>query len=189
MSEFYGGEKAGPTHGGITGGHYVGPEARVVAPWKCPSCSTQNSGPLELGCVSCGAGAPGYHVGQPPPPARAAIPPQPATIALVREDMSRGLDVYAAAEAWAAAAPPETSLTEAFVAGYLAATLERRRTQSAPAATDLDPAKKEARTLLAALGYFRDHILALDPDEIRSGEWCSIAEVDALIATLEKETA
>lgn len=36
--------------------HYGGTRL-ATAPWKCPSCQAQNTGPLEGGCVNCGAGS------------------------------------------------------------------------------------------------------------------------------------
>ena len=53
--------------------------------------------------------------------------------------------------------------------------------------TTLTPEGKARRTILAALRLFRDQILTQTPDEIESGEWCSLEEADALIAQLETD--
>lgn len=43
--------------------NYKGPTLGALAGWKCPACGTENSGPLERGCTSCGSGsAAPYHV-------------------------------------------------------------------------------------------------------------------------------
>ena len=51
--------------------------------WKCPTCGTQNSGPLEGGCTTCKAGADAQAKQGPPPP-------------VLKEGRPRGLLGYAA---------------------------------------------------------------------------------------------
>lgn len=58
-----------PETTGLVGGprHYEGPTLGTVGVWKCPACGTENSGPLEDGCGSCGSGTQkARHVGVPP---------------------------------------------------------------------------------------------------------------------------
>ena len=44
---------------------------------------------------------------------------------------------------------------------------------------------KTSRTISAALRFFKEQVLLNRPEEITTGEWCSIQEVDALIAEWE----
>jgi hypothetical protein len=206
---FYGGEPLmGATGGEISTGKYDGPEAHEHAPWKCPACGVQNEGPIPLGCVHCGSGKPGRHIGQPPPPEverrpgsgrlhgrplddNGAIqwdPPPAAGIGTPAELHP----AYAIACAWA----EQHHLTDpagAFLAGYdfalrlskRAADLEAEQTP-APVET-LAPHTKAQRTIIAALEIFKDQILSQGPEEITSGEWCSASEVDELIARLQAQ--
>lgn len=45
----------------------------------------------------------------------------------------------------------------------------------------------DARTILAALRLFRDQVLVEATEEIASGEWCTVEEVDQLIQQLAAE--
>jgi hypothetical protein len=185
---FYGGEPLmGAAGGEISTGKYDGPEAHEHAPWKCPACGVENEGALQFGCVHCGSGKPGYHVGQPdiqhqtflqsnlgdPPPVEEPSP------------------MYLAAAAWCEA-HPEVSAIEAFVAGYRLARLQMEaQVLAAPPVTadtrTLAPHTKAQRTIIAALEIFKDQILSQDPEEIASGEWMSVDEVDELLATLRAQ--
>lgn len=91
--------------------HYKGglPTAPAPTAWKCPSCLAVNMGPLEAGCVQCGAGADGAHKGQAPvesPGAAVPAPPQsqarPLSQARGAEPPSRVDVPSGAAEAWEA---------------------------------------------------------------------------------------
>jgi len=191
--------------GGEVGGdrHYDGAGLGAFGVWKCPACRVEHTTPFEQGCPNCGAGVPGYHVGNPPPPPRAdqAAPAgnvhahgggqvhPSAAFTAVREDLDRGMAVYAAAGAWGAA-HEEASLAEAFVAGYQLAHQQAiaHTMQAAPVTADVEqlaPAGKARRTIVAALRLFKDQVLTQTPDEIESGEWCSLEEADALIQQLE----
>src|SRR5512145_2603892 len=58
---------------GMLGGEriYKGKGLGEFGAWKCPSCGVENSGALDKGCVSCGAGsAQPRHVGVPEHPLR-----------------------------------------------------------------------------------------------------------------------
>lgn len=42
---------------------YKGATLGPLVGWKCPACGTENSGPLDRGCIACGSGsAAPYHV-------------------------------------------------------------------------------------------------------------------------------
>lgn len=182
--QFYGGTPpTGAAGGEIGAGRYDGPEAHIEAPWKCPACGVQNEAPLKFGCVHCGSGQPGKHVGQPP-----ASPPPPQTV----HDTREGSPIYVAACAWAEQRPL-ASAVDGFLAGYaLAWQLASAHTvQAAPVTADvshLAPEGKPRRTIIAALEIFRDQVLTQAEAEIASGEWCSVAEVDALIDQLMEES-
>jgi hypothetical protein len=167
-----GGESRHYTGGGL--GHSV---------WKCPACGTEQGGAVEDGCPSCGAGR--------AKPFKAIEVEQitgriePRTVA----DESPLLEL---AIAWAATAPPDTPLHVAFMAGYLhAQKTARAQTMAAPPVTAdlraLAPEGKVARTIIAALELFRDQVLRDAADEIASGEWCSLAEIDKVIADLKEQ--
>lgn len=204
---FFGGEAPLLATSGEVGGdrHYEGAGLGAIAAWTCPACRTDNVSVFEQGCPSCGAGKPGYHKGIDPPPApagnedlrilasdtvRAWAGSDTAAFRAVKGDLDRGIEIYSYGDEWAAA-HPGASIAEAFVAGYY---LMRQRhdaqTLHAPPVTadveSLAPAGKTRRTILAALRLFRDQVLAQSPDEIESGEWCSVEEVEAVIQQLER---
>ena len=87
---------------------------------------------------------------------------------------------------------PNATLEDAFTGGYIAGAQDMRQTlwrqQQAqgegPRDAQADPQAKIARTIIAALGYFADQILRGAPQEVQSGEWCSVEEVHALIHQL-----
>lgn len=189
--QFYGGEPITgnpvPSSGEISGGRYTGPEAHAQGPWKCPACSAENQGPIPQGCVACGSGKPGYHVGQPAAPAE----DRSAHLTGFVEALNDGDPdpLYQVAYNWSTEHPDVTT-TEAFVAGFKAARAQflAHTMQAAPVTVDvatLAPHTKAQRTIIAALEIFKDQILNQAPEEILSGEWMSIPEVDALIATLK----
>ena len=188
---FYGGEAPVLATTGEIGGdrHYDGPTLGPIVAWNCPSCGVENTGPLEQGCVHCGAGKPGYHVAvDHTVPAKIEDSPAVRLVQSDQIDHLRGLEVeiYRAALNWTAT-HPDRSLTDAFVAGYqLASAQHRAQTMhAAPVTADIEPLApkgKARRTILAALQLFRDQVLTQTPDEIESGEWCSLSEVDTLIA-------
>lgn len=175
-----------PTHGEIGGARHYEGKAPSIGIWKCPSCRVDNDGPLEQGCASCGAGAPGKHIGVDAPPAR-----REQLIDQIQGQLVAGLDVHDAAHAWVAAHTDSIAHRAdpiaAFLAGYA---LAMARTMKAPPVTadvhTLAPDQKGRRTILAALKLFRDQVLAEAPEEITEGEWCSVAECDALIAEVEQ---
>ena len=185
--------------------HYDGPEAHAVAPWKCVHCGVENLTPLAQGCPVCGAGKPGYHVETPPPAGNAH------TVSAAGFERSRGGAVTtqdepyrsgrneASAEEfeawWArnressfAVGNMEDLCASAFDAGWRA---RDRLTMKAPPVTAdlaaLAPEGKVRRTLIAALELFRDQVLAGEPEEVETGEWCSAAEVVALVAQMKEQ--
>lgn len=168
---------------GAVGGsrHYPAGGLGSEAGWHCPSCGAENGGPISQGCTLCGAGRPGRYIGDAPPPPPAAPTTPPAAEA--RGDL---------ADAWAAE-HTEVSVAEAFRAGYFAgvrATLEAQASRQQPAAErDLPPEGIMNRTIIAALELFRDQVLAGAPEEIASGEWMSVAQVNDLLRQLRAHEA
>lgn len=171
-----------------TAGHYTGPEAQAQPPWKCPACRKENAGRLEDGCVHCGSGTPGYHVGMPLQEIPAPVP----VIEAPRLPFEAWLKARATDDANPVGVLKHTDLLyEAYRAGWIAGA-QRQAQRSPGAATvpivvgDLPPEGKSTRTIIAALELFRDQVLAQDPEEVTTGEWCSPTEVTALIATLQE---
>jgi len=78
-------------------------------------------------------------------------------------------------------------LADAFVAGYTTATQGMNHSRAPVAIEALAPEGKARRTIMAALDLFKDQILSQQPEEIASGEWCSVEETEALLATLRAE--
>ena len=183
---FYGGEVAsGAQRGELGVGRYEGRGLGEFGAWKCPKCGVENTTPFEQGCPSCGGGAPGQHVGidygKPAPAVKPAVFPSPGVDVVLRD----------AAEAWVAQRPG-VSAVEAFLAGYLMARQQAAAhvMQAPPVTADIEqlaPEGKVRRTIIAALKLFKDQILSDTPEEIATGEWCAVEEVDALLATLEVE--
>lgn len=157
--------------------HYGGPGLGDGV-WRCPACGSDNTGPLAQGCQLCGSGKPGRRAvvedANVPPP-----PPDP----LRQGDH---------ADYWAELHPEVLSIAEAYRQGYLDGVREAqaKTMRAAPVTADvaaLAPEAKPARTIVAALEFFRDQVLSETSEEIASGEWCSVEEVNALITQL-KET-
>lgn len=182
----------------IRGGHYEGPEAQLEAPWKCPACGVHNEGRLALGCTSCGSGKPGVHVGiqQPRVTAAAIAAAQQGGLHHQRPIENQGL-IEVAFRSWLTShadrdnvrrVENESLVARAFYAGWQAA--QGVTLQAPPVTADvatLAPEGKPRRTIVAALTHFKEHVLQQAEEEIASGEWCSIAEVETLIAQLEAE--
>ena len=183
---FYGGEAPGHSQGDISGGVYDGPKLYPEhAPWQCPACKAENSGPLEQGCVSCGSGSvAARHVGVPGPPPQLKPDFTPIT-----QPRSMGVDVRIGMHAveWMAA-NPDATVADAFVAGYQFAL--GKVIGAPPVAVDvqqLAPEGKARRTIRAALEHFREQILPRATEEMASGEWCSLEEMDQLIRSFTDE--
>ena len=186
---FYGGDAPGHSQGEISGGVYDGPKLYPEhAPWQCPACKAENSGPLEQGCVSCGSGSiAARHVGVPPRQQQLVNDRSQQLSNDLSAKMQTGVDVFLYAQQWWAANPDATP-ADAFVAGYKYA---RGQTMAAPpVAVDvqtLAPEGKARRTIRAALEYFREQILPRATEEIAAGEWCSLEEMDQLIRSFTDE--
>lgn len=155
---------------GVVGGsrHYQGGGLGTEAGWKCPSCGAENLGPIAQGCALCGAGKPG-HRAEPPPTIRPLTP--------VDEEQLGVFDRWVRAH-------PQATLEEAFTAGYVEGVRASRAALPKGDTHPLTPEGKINRTLVAALAWFRDQVLASNPEEVLSGEWCSADEVNALIDQL-----
>lgn len=172
-------------------GHtHDGPEAAALAPWTCPACAVENSGPLQLGCVACGSGKPGRHVGIERPVVPAARQQwQPPPIAASQSAFTEWL---ASRDGQNALISSENVvvLQAAFQAGWKAAQVQTLRL-APPVTADvsrLAPEGKATRTVIAALELFRDQVLTAAEEEIASGEWCSVAEVDQLIQEFKERS-
>jgi hypothetical protein len=151
--------------------HYVGGGLGNESGWKCPSCGAENGGPIAGGCQLCGAGKPGVRA-EPPP-----APPEPP------DDDPPVMGGHADhATAWAAH-HPYSSVADAYRAGYLDGLQAARGAQERV----MPPELKIARTLIAALEYFADQVLRQAPQEVQSGEWCSVEEVQTLIQQLAQQ--
>ena len=183
----YGGQPPSGGTGEIGGGVYTGPKLYPEhAPWTCPACKADNSGPLADGCASCGAGSVKARRADPverPKPAT----PTPQVVQQLQTDMRTGLDTYAYALQWVAA-NPEASLADAFLAGYQYA--NAKTIGAPPVAVDverLSPEGKVRRTIVAALQYFREQVLPVATEEVASGEWCSVEEIERLIQQFQEQ--
>jgi len=183
---------------GMVGGsrHYVGGGLGDERGWKCPSCGAVNLTLIAQGCQLCGAGAPGHRVEPPPaPPSPATPPPSREDYALndeVTETTHRAAAGWTLAERWERE-HPDATIADAFAAGYIEGVGDGRRQQlaidgvratQAPAPPPLPPDAIITRTVIAALELFRDQILVETPEEIASGEWLSVQQVNDFIAHL-----
>jgi hypothetical protein len=170
--------------------HYAGAGLGQVGLWGCPSCGEDNVGPLEQGCVHCGAGRPGVRAPAPttPPP-----PPPEATEATELDEpeqpQARQGDY---ATIWAEQ-HPDVSIAEAYRAGVefgLRTVLAREHAAPPPppqpeGAPMLDH-PQTYRTIVAALAFFRDQILTTNPEEIKEGWWLSAAATTKVIEHLQQ---
>jgi hypothetical protein len=182
---------------GIVGGetrHYTG-GGLGHAPWKCPACGAEQTGAPEAGCTVCGAGtqkaykAPetaADYKGMETPGGRLLGEFQWNAGEKVVHRVSdlESTTLVLLARQWAAE-HPESPLYVAFMAGYLTAQREGRTVS--PEAATLTLAGKVPRTIIAALQLFRDQVLKDAQEEIASGEWCSVQEVEDLIAHLQEK--
>ena len=190
--------------------HYTGPEVAAPALWHCPACGQENQSPLNAGCPACGSGQPGRHVGVDvivTPEMRRAIEEGMSG----RAESARSLnvvdvrlpiantDISTAFAVWWQQQPEvvrsDAVLTDhlyrAFTAGWQARRgTERVAMPESPSSTTVAPLMAQTdtaqtRTIIAALTFFRDQVLKDAQEEIASGEWLSLAEVDALIQALK----
>lgn len=170
--------------------HYNGRGLGEIGMWGCPACGEDNTGPLAEGCVHCGAGRPAAK-------AEATTPPPPAPRVSERAPDDPTYDDRLAAQGdvadhWAQR-HVNVTIAEAYRAGYLDGV---RATRAAQPATPPPPADPEmgggaalTRTVIAALALFRDQVLVDATEEITSGEWLSVEQVDVLIRRLRLEVA
>lgn len=160
--------------------------------FKCPQCGAASAGKIEDGCPSCGSGTQkASHVGVdvirnaeggvthavPTDRLRDRRPDQHLL------DNTRSVDDLFLA--WFRPfrgkydAAVETLIYEAYKAGYQVAGV----TQGQSPLTGTP----ESRTLVAALRYFSENVLASHPEEVQTGEWLTVEAVEALITQLESE--
>ena len=193
---FYGGEapvgRAG--EGGVdSAGVYTGPKLYPDnAPWKCPACKVEQTGSIDEGCQSCGSGTVRpRRITTPLVPHDAKPLPgdEPGPIVRVAqrleaqhaERISGAESIESIALRWLTS-NPEATLTDAFVAGFQVA--HGRMIGAPPATVDLRQYAVEGktrRTIKAALIYFKEQILPRAIDEVATGEWTSLEEIDRLI--------
>lgn len=170
--------------------HYTGSEAGARLPWNCPACGKENVGRLVgEGCEACGSGVEAAkHVGVPEFVRREQGEATPAVIAALREGVVHR-DVQTAFLAWLQRAGMNVGPLAAFEAGWHAArggSVDGPEEIPTPAADAEMPeailtGSAQGRTLIAALQYFADQVLAQHPEEIDSGEWLRPEEIPALI--------
>lgn len=175
----------------IGAGRYTGPEAQQHAPWKCPACGVENLGVLGKGCVHCGSGKPGYHIDQTPPPTEhkpLSALMQPVLDDLVYVSFERWLREVATLDRNFAATENERLLEAAYRAGWVAgAQNQAHHTPMDLPPAPLRPESKPQRTIIAALELFKDQVLFGAIEEIATGEWCTVAEVEDLIARFKAQ--
>ena len=149
--------------------------------WNCVSCGGANAGPLEAGCALCGAGKPGEHVGVPPPARSRLSEPLEASGAPFTGNLNEAFIHWrkTATLATGGLDGVEEALYVAFSAGYQ---LALTTVVHAPPL----PGTAESRTIVAALRRFLEEVLPLATEEIASGEYLSVEQVEALIAKLER---
>jgi hypothetical protein len=90
-------------------------------------------------------------------------------------------------QAWVAR-HPDATVEQAFTAGYIEGVRAARKAQLAaqPPRPQLDAGDaKTYRTVIAALGMFRDQILSSHPEEVETGEWLTPDEANSVIAQLQ----
>lgn len=195
---FYGGEPV-TSGGALSGGIYRGREADLAeaAPWKCPACGIEQTTPFKFGCPGCGSGKPGYKVTTPPPSIGDHPPADPRPQIGQQQagtPFSRLLDERFATwlssqyEPQFRATENEELLKAAFLAGWA---MCQQHTMKAPPVTvdiqTLNPDTKGLRTIIAALELFRDQVLSQAEEEIASGEWMSVEELETMIGDIRKQ--
>lgn len=174
--------------------HYKGSEAAAKLPWKCPACGGENVGRLVgEGCEHCGSGVgSATHVGVPEFVRREKGVPETHTITRVEQRNSSVDDAFIR---WLLGLGHTTpldlaaQLAVAFKAGWAARggsavdgpeEIPTTAADDAPADTVLT-GTIQSRTIVAALQYFKDQVLAQHPEEIDTGEWAKPEDIDALI--------
>ena len=155
--------------------------------WQCPSCSATNTSPVADGCPKCQYGA-----------------PQPSAIPLPPVKPSPLVDVSPADLAFGKWIQPLRGKVDATQEAYLHAAFLAgvdfgygySNTEPGPAPTSTPPpaavplqGTARTRTILAALRFFKEGMLAYTPEEIATGEWLSAAATAELITEYEDELA
>jgi hypothetical protein len=152
--------------------HWGGTPREPLAEWRCPTCGTEQTGPLKAGCQACGAGADGRKVEEKPVGASAPLvqsgvakrPAEPLAQAPVRPE-------YLGFDEWQRQYPNADDLLEAFMAGVAWAraqavvpeVIPSTRPSAAPTTlVQMDIAFSDAatcETIIAALAFYRDNQL------------------------------
>lgn len=147
--------------------HYRGPEAQAVpAPPPMPA-------PMRPPAM---------------PPAEELMPPPTPPLSADEADLQAFTQWFEQRieddENPAGVAKLERILAEAFFAG--ANHVRRQAVLSARAPAPLE-GTVESRTIVAALAYFRDQVLAHRPEEVATGEWLNATDVDVLIQAIQRK--
>lgn len=163
-------------------------------PWHCPACAAINAGDIAAGCASCGSGSVQARKApilptppRPDPRDPLVLPPAVDAAGVVADRCDQWLARFPDADRL----PPSVRawIVDAFHAGWVAA-----RQQSFPTDAPVQvpmpdlpfPVEgKVARTLAVALRQFLENVLVAADDEIAAGEWCSVADAEALIRQLD----
>lgn len=186
--------------------HYKGSEVGARLPWNCPACGKENIGRLVgEGCEACGSGVEAAkHVGVPEFVRRSqqVVDDTAAAAAFARPLRTGTTDAFAEAHkiavafhTWISTQSHSLSLDVvgllgiAFAEGWRAArggSVDGPEEIPTPAADAEMPeavltGSAQGRTLIAALQYFADQVLAQHPEEIDSGEWLRPEDIPALI--------
>lgn len=159
----------------MRGRHGIRHVPQAPSVWKCPACGSENSGPLEQGCQSCGSGKPGQHVGVDPPARPEAEQQAPISSDALGDRWLEWIRPYRGKFD----ADAEQMMYAAFTAGYEA---------GLTVGTGLHVPLKgtaESRTIIAALRLFLEQIPEFG-DEVARGEFLSAEQIQQLIQRLER---
>lgn len=185
---------------------YRGREATAKYPWKCPACGGENiTRALAEGCEHCHAGeGASRHVGVDPPPVKkptSTVPVRTRTNSTVPSG-----EIQQAFLDWMQQAGTDVGPFAAFRAGWEASVTYPVTDLSNAARVDdgepdltvvsseatvpveepqWNPSGARARTLLAALTFFREQIVAQQPEESTTGEWLNAEGLAQWIAELK----
>ena len=173
--------------------HYQGAGLGQIGIWGCPGCGEDNEGPIERGCVHCGAGKPAAtplpRVSDRAPDDPTYAPPPELPSKLLMTEPENEFTGFLKRH-------PGATLEQAFIAGYVEGVRAARRAEIAARPPQPPPAPdaltttadaKTYRTVVAALALFRDQILSGDPEEVTTGEWMSADETSNVIQQLQEQ--
>lgn len=182
------------------GRHAIQHAPHTPSIWKCPACDTENSGPLGLGCNSCGSGTPGRKANDHDTPVRVRLGDDAVDGSASRDDLSQRVQALQGEEARNAAfldwfrpfrgklgPEGEQLIYAAFVAGvqWVEGRVVNGTTAAASPADTLRGTARE-RTIIAALRMFIEQVLSTRPEEVGTGEWLSAEETLQVVQDMER---